>query len=463
MLKTKAGLLPFYIELYDDFMPEMRSGIEKFLKTIENELKKRKIEVYTSNICRKREEFEEAINYFIVNDIDTIITLHLAYSPSMESLEPLLKTKLPIIVLDTTPSFKFSPKEKNIWESFLYNHGIHGVQDICSMLVRNNKYFTIHAGHWKESNVLDKVARSIKIASIYRSLSNMRVGIIGESFKGMGDFYIEPKLFENTIGIKTIIADENEIKKLIPSPDDKAINMELDNDLKRFKMGKFKKQVYIDSLRISIAIRRWIEKEDLSAFTFNYTQFNKNSDLITAPFLETSKAMSRGIGYAGEGDTLTAALLKIFLEIDPSATFTEMFCPDWKDNRIFISHLGEVNLNSIANKPLIIEKELGCVGLENSIIAIGNLKPGKATIASLTYKKGDGYKLVVSTVNIQNIKEKNKTKMIVGWFEPEQNVEKFLMNYSNAGGGHHLALAYNDIIDELVMLGRLNGWEVLRI
>ena len=50
----------------------------------------------------------------------------------------------------------------------------------------------------------------------------------------------------------------------------------------------------------------------------------------TMPFLEISKAMSRGIGYAGEGDLLTAALVGALLAAWPRTTFTEIFCADWK-------------------------------------------------------------------------------------------------------------------------------------
>ena len=45
----------------------------------------------------------------------------------------------------------------------------------------------------------------------------------------------------------------------------------------------------------------------LGAFSFNFQAFtSKEPPVDTVPFLEASKAMARGIGYAGEGDVLTA-------------------------------------------------------------------------------------------------------------------------------------------------------------
>ncbi|MCL4377237.1 MAG: hypothetical protein M1409_02460 [Actinobacteria bacterium] len=40
----------------------------------------------------------------------------------------------------------------------------------------------------------------------------------------------------------------------------------------------------------------------------NFSVLTADSGFPTIPFLEASKSMARGIGYAGEGDVLTAAL-----------------------------------------------------------------------------------------------------------------------------------------------------------
>ncbi len=41
----------------------------------------------------------------------------------------------------------------------------------------------------------------------------------------------------------------------------------------------------------------------------------------------------------------------------PETTFTEMFCPDWKNESIFLSHMGEVNVDLIAEKPKLINEQ----------------------------------------------------------------------------------------------------------
>ena len=73
----------------------------------------------------------------------------------------------------------------------------------------------------------------------------------------------------------------------------------------------------------------------------------------TMPFVECCKAMQRGVGYAGEGDTLTAAFTGAFLQSWPKSNFVEIFCPDWKNQILFLSHMGEMNYRVAALRPLI--------------------------------------------------------------------------------------------------------------
>ena len=73
--------------------------------------------------------------------VDAIITLHLAYSPSLESAEVLAQSRLPVIMLDTTPDRDFGGHVDPM--RLLDNHGIHGVQDLASVLRRLGEIGTL--------------------------------------------------------------------------------------------------------------------------------------------------------------------------------------------------------------------------------------------------------------------------------------------------------------------------------
>jgi len=456
----RAGFLPLYLKLYDDLIPDMRPGIEKFLRTIREELENRGINIISSPVCRIEKEFIDAVKLFEREEVDALITLHLAYSPSLESAEILSGINIPIIVLDTTPVYDFG--EEAGPGDILYNHGIHGVQDFCSILKRNNKDFFIEAGHWEKSDVLDNIAERTKSAFLAKYFSNMDVGTIEGPFKGMGDFYIHPKQLKEITGINIVKITAEELAGALPGPEDIEVKDELEFNNKEFDIGDLSEKAHIDSIRTGIAVRRWIEVNDLGAFTMNFSMINKESGLPTLPFLEASKAMLRGIGYAGEGDVITAALTGALLKAYPDTSFVEMFCPDWKNNRIFLSHMGEINPRVIAGKVRLIEKDLQFTNMANPVMAVGQFKCGEATYVNLIPSK-ETFNIIISQIEVVEVKNALMGDTINGWFIPAIPVRDFLAEFSHLGGTHHSVMVYGNVVDVICDIGKIMGWKVYEI
>jgi L-arabinose isomerase len=330
------------------------------------------------------------------------------------------------------------------------------------MLLRNEKDFFIEAGHWEKSDVIDRVVKRISAVTMASSMSSMRVGRIGGAFKGMGDFQVSPELLKETIGIETIDIDAEEISELIPSEKDNKVKEEIELDKKIFNVNKLDEKIHLNSVRIGLAVRKWIEREDLGAFTMNFSSIGKESGFPTLPFLEASKAMARSIGYAGEGDIITAALVGALFSLSKKTSFAEMFCPDWKGNRIFLSHMGEINTELVYGKPNLTEKDLPFIELGNPAIAFGRFQPGKAILVNLAPMNGS-YTLIVSQIEMVDVKNNKMADTICGWFEPKKNIADFLSEFSQAGGTHHSALVYGDDKDIIIDFGNIMGWKVIEI
>ena len=103
MTKMKVGFLPLYLKLYDDVLGSMRKRIDAFNSTIQQTLRDCGLDIVAAPVWRERAEFDSAVEMF--SNVCAVITLHLAYSPSLESIEALERMDKPIIVLDTTPTF----------------------------------------------------------------------------------------------------------------------------------------------------------------------------------------------------------------------------------------------------------------------------------------------------------------------------------------------------------------------
>ena len=456
--KPKVGLLPLYIELYDEVLPSAREVLEPFLKTVSEKMGQEGLAVTTAPVCRIASEFQEAVDNLEDQDIDAIVTLHLAYSPSLESADALCSTDLPLIILDTTMDFDFGRDVSS--DRILYNHGIHGVQDMASVLRRRERPFEIAAGHFENSEVVSRVASIVRAAYAARCLTGMNVLRIGESFKGMGDFAVENELLGERFDITVTQISPDDLSESVEAVTSEEVENEMVLDKGRFEVD-LSEQVHSRSVRIGLGLRRYLEEGGYGAFSMSFLDFNSKEGVVnTVPFLEASKAMGRGIGYAGEGDVLTASLVGALCCGFGKATFTEIFCPDWKGGSLFLSHMGETNPDIGAEKPLLFEKPYRFSNAENPAVVACAPAPGEGVLVNLAPGPDGSFSLIVVPVEILEDSDREDLRQTIrGWIRPSMELDQFLEVYSTLGGTHHSALVLGDVTEALAGFASFVGIE----
>ena len=85
--RPRAGLLPLYLALYDEILPEVREAFQPLLDGVYSALEQRGILAVPTDVCRVADEFAAAVDRLERERVDCIVTLHLAYSPSLESID----------------------------------------------------------------------------------------------------------------------------------------------------------------------------------------------------------------------------------------------------------------------------------------------------------------------------------------------------------------------------------------
>ena len=457
MFSPKIGFLPLYLKLYDDVLPELRARMDEFSDTVQHALKERGLNLVAAPVCRVADEVEAAVGLF--DETCAVITLHLAYSPSLESADALSGLGKPLIMLDTTPAFAFGSDVTA--EEILHNHGIHGVQDLCSVLKRRGVPYFVEAGHWAHSDVLDRVVRLAGAASAADVMKTGRVGLIGSAFKGMGDFLITPDELAETIGTRVVPFDLNEVPALTGSISDDEVEREMADDKALFESVQYDEEGHRRTVRTNLMVRKWVEKHGLNAFSMNFAFFDRQNGFKSVPFIEACKSMARGIGYAGEGDVLTAALCGALLQMVPESSFTEMFCPDWKGNSIFLSHMGEMNPLTARGKMNLTTRDYTFSDVDDPMMAYGCFKAGPAVLVNLARTADKKFTLILSRVEVLDTDgDKHLGECIRGWIRPEMPIADFLEKYSMAGGTHHLMIVYGDDMKSLTAFGQMMGFDV---
>ena len=459
MNKTKIGFLPFYIKLYDDCGSgaKARPRLEPFADRLVNELSDRGFDVLAVPFCRIKEEFAAAVAKFEAEGCKAIVTWHAAYSPSLECIDALASTELPIVVLDTTETYSMGPTLEQFEISLC--HGIHGVMDMCSMLNRRGKAFAIAAGHIEHSNVIDKTAGYIRAAVAAKSLNGSNTGSIGGSFDGMGDFLVEDAEMLERFGVKVVYPEQGELAKYRAEVSDDDVKAEMQKDLDTlYQIEPVDSESHARTVRNCLAVRRWIEEQKLSAMTVNFREITDATGLEIMPFMEACKAMARGTGYAGEGDVLTASLVGALMKGYDEVAFIEIFCPDWKGNTLLLSHMGEYNPKLTSGKCGMKEIPFIYGDAKSPVVSYGRYKGGDAVFINL-YRTKDDFRMIISAVDMVEVRPDDDTLevRVRGWMKPKMPIADFLEAISRVGATHHSALVYGATVSELVYFADLLG------
>ncbi len=458
MKQIKVGLLPLYIKLYDDCGTD-RIYTKAFYDRMAGLLKNQGFDVIKTDYCRVEEEFKKTVKEFENAGADVIVTLHMAYSPSLESIDALSSTELPIVVLDSTEAFGLNFNQSP--NPISNNHGIHGVMDMCNLLKQRGKPYAIAAGHENNSNVIKKTADFIKAAVAAKSLNGSKVGAFGTSFKGMGDFLISKEEAKEIFGIEIVSFDDEKLKALVDGVSESAIKEEKENYKKDYTVAFDDEELFDKAVKAALAVRQGVKDNNLDAFSVNFLEVT-TKNLGSMPFVECCKAMQNGIGYAGEGDVLTASFVGALLKTFNDVSFIEIFCPDWQNNKLLISHMGEMNYAVAKAKPVLEKSNFVYTDAKFAIKALAEFKNGPAVFGNV-YKDSDGkYKLLLSEVEMCD-GEQGFDHSIRGWFKPNKPVAEFLEELSEYGAIHHSFLVYDVNIKALEYFGKLIGLGVNKI
>ncbi|MCX7934364.1 MAG: hypothetical protein N3A66_03795, partial [Planctomycetota bacterium] len=412
--------------------------------------------VISAPVCRLAPECRQAVAKFERSQADCIIALHLAYSPSLACADALAKSPLPLIFLDITMDYDFG---HNVSPARIaYNHGIHGAMDLAAVLRRRQKPFAIVAGHATRSPAIARAAALARAAFAARSLRGTKALRVGRSFKGMGDFAVAASALKRGLGIAVKEITAKALAPYAARLSEHEIEEEMAADRRAFAI-RASAEAHRRATQTGLALRRYLDQGGFDALSMNFLAFQSAGPLLASvPFVECSKAMARGIGYAGEGDVLTAALVGALQRAFGRTTFAEIFCPDWKGNSLFLSHMGEINPAVAASQPALVEKDLPYTRTLPSVVMAGAPAEGPAVLVDLAPCADNAFELILAPVTVlADTRRRDIRQNVRGWIRPQLPIADFLEAYSHAGGTHHSALVLGGSLEALAAFGRMAG------
>ena len=102
----------------------------------------------------RREDIDATVRELEHEGVDALLVICLSYSPSQLSLPALQQTNLPIVVWNTQELFGVD--ESFDGDKMIANHGVHGTQDLCNVLLRSGVQFEYVTSHLDDADALDR-------------------------------------------------------------------------------------------------------------------------------------------------------------------------------------------------------------------------------------------------------------------------------------------------------------------
>ncbi len=457
--KAKVGLLGLTFELYDR-IPDLKPALAKFAEELAETLSPF---VYVSfpGVCNTRSQVNEAIARFEANDVHLLMVVLLSYAPSLIALPALLKTKLPVLIFNTQKAYSITAETTP--DLLLHNHGMHGVQDLANVLLRSGREFHIVTGHYRDEKTLRQIREWCQAARIAKFMRQCRIGLLGYTMEGMGDFAVDETALLAQVGVEVKRIPMGRIALEAANAPHEEIAKQMKFDREHFEMApEITREEHEASSRLEWAIRKVLKEEGMHGFAAHFMAIAEDGRLDTLPFIAASKLLGEGYGYGGEGDVTSAAAVAMMQELTGAANFTEMFTMDFGGNAVLMSHMGESNWRLARDDTPIrmVRSTLGLVDLRvKPLVLVFSLKPGDVTLVSLTTSAEGKLKMIVTEGKVLDFPPIGALSTPHYKFAPRGDLSNFLTRFSMEGGSHHQALAYGRLAGVIEKTATLLGIE----
>ena len=174
-----------------------------------------------------------------------------------------------------------------------------------------------------------------------------------------------------------------------------------------------------------------------------------------------SMLMSEGLGYAGEGDWVTAMLVRGMQQGFGVASFSEIFSIGYDDNRLLLKHWGEGNFAMARAKPRLLASKFTDQCTAEFAICRFRVRAGAGDIGEPELHRWTARASLLSiSGTIDRGPSAEDRRASRGIQADRENVREVLTEYAYAGGSHHMALVKGARRTCLKKVCRLAGWSV---
>jgi L-arabinose isomerase len=390
---------------------------------------------------------------------DLVIVALAPYCPSGVQIQALSETPLPLLLWPMQEMFELKPDQYD-GETIKLNHGVHAVQDLAGVLARHGRAFGVIHGHVQQADFRTAIHSWAQAGHIRRVMQKSRPVQLGGHFEQMLDLQIADTAFVRDMGLVPTVISLEAFADLIGDIEESAVQEHLTLYGSLFDVDPgVDPALLAQTARGDIALHRLLEQHRSQTCALNFLTLCNDARIGDGLHVAASRLMGAGGGYAGEGDWVTAVLVRAMQQGFGCASFSEMFSVGYADNRILLKHWGEGNIRMACTRPCMIRSQFIDQRKAEFAVADFEFAPGPAMLVNLSASPDSKGRIISVTGSItdDHLPRVEGPRAV---FKPDaEDVRELLNRYAYAGGTHHLALVYKPHPDVLEKLCLLSGWQ----
>ncbi len=463
--KAKVGVVSIGHEIYwpqfEGLKEELSLKAGEFIKYFSDET-----EVYDIGFVDTVDKAFAAVQDCKKLDIDALFIVMSTYVTSSIAAPFAVHLDIPQILVGIQPLDKLDYANTTTYMQ-LCNDDICAMPEVAGVYERLGKdmpYFLVAASSEHE-RIKERVTLWEKALSAKAAFKYAKIGYLGHTYEGMYDMNTDPTMYTKTFGAHVKMLEMCELAQYVDEVSTGDVNDRIDLICSMFDIKEPSNDPLTDfvqrsdlewSARLSVALDRLVEKNDLTALAYYYKGENNNlyerigSNLIIGNTLLTS----RGIPLAGEADLKTAASMLVTNRVGGGASFAEIHPFDVHDDIVLIGHDGPHNITISDTKP-VIRKLKRFHGKSGSGISVEfNIKAGPITLLSTSSDRNGNMKFILAKGESMKgaIPQTGNTNTRCKFDMP---VTDFLEKWCAEGPTHHLALGSGDNSEAIKLFAKI--------
>jgi L-arabinose isomerase len=469
----KIGLFGIGLDTYWSQFEGLKERLEGYLETLQKKLSAIHPFIINAGLVDTVDKAFETGLLFKQEDVELIFLYVTTYALSSTVLPVIQKAKVPVIILNLSPSpsidyvlFNSMDDRRKMTADWLGNCSACAVPELANVFNRTGiPFFQVTGILDNDQESWNEITEWVEAARVSRIMAENRLGCLGHYYSGMLDIYTDMTQIYARFGGHVELLEVEELA---------AYRREVTRNQLKERLSYFyevfdvEKDCSIEALEkaaiTSVALDKLVEAHKLGSLVYYYkgTGSPENEEAINTIILGNSLLTARGIPVAGEYEIKNVQAMKIMDSFAAGGSFTEYYAMDFTEDIVLMGHDGPGHIAIAQGKTKVRPLSVYHGKVGNGLSVEMSVKNGPVTLLSLTEKRGGGMRLLVAEgesvpgpiLHIGNTNSRYKFSI---------GARKFVNDWNMHGPAHHCAVGLGHISSKMEKLCRLLNMEFIKV